>query len=98
MRNWMTMMAVGAAMLIAAGSARAVERMDEAARPAGREMVRDARSVEPSHLARTGVDAMKTDRADLVTRDELDKELRALVDRLERERPTPPEPTFTDAG
>ena len=98
MRYWMTVMAGGAAMLIAAGSARAVERMDEAAGPAGRERVGDARSVETTHPPRTGMDGSKTDRADLVTRDALDEALRAVVDRLERERPQPPEPTFTDAG
>jgi hypothetical protein len=94
------MMAVGsAAVLFAAGSARAAEPTYEANASAKQESVRDARGGEPSAPAPTMREVVDGDRSGFVTHDELQKQTQAIYERLEREQNARnPTPTFTDAG
>jgi hypothetical protein len=99
MRNWKMMMVGGAAMLISVGSARAVEQVDGATASAQRATSWEAKGGGPSDPARAKADLANGDASGFVTRDELEKDIRALIERLERERNARfPAPTFTDAG
>jgi hypothetical protein len=95
------MMAAVAAVLMAVGSARAVDRVDGAAAPAGR---KNADDVAIDRESRPAVTKMKptdaTDRSGYITREEFMKYYGAVLDRIARDEKArqPPEPTFTDAG
>jgi hypothetical protein len=99
MRYWKTMMAGGAAMLISVGSARAVEPVDGATAAAQQEISRYAKAGQPSDPAQAKPDAVNGDASGYVTRDELEKYSRALIERLDRERNAQVSaPTFNDFG
>jgi hypothetical protein len=102
MRQWM--MAAGAVVLMAAGSAGAVEQATGVVAPATGTTSSDTRRDVASGVAPTKAtpgDGLRTaaDGSGFVTRDELTRFRNALLEQLERERNEQhPEPTFTDAG
>ena len=99
MRYWKMMAGVGAATLISAGSARAVEQVDGAATPVRQETSWAAQGGEPSESARAKTDGVNADASGYVTHDELEKYTREIIERLDRERTAQVSPpTFTDAG
>jgi hypothetical protein len=105
MRYWKKLVAGGAAMLVSVGSAyagqepSAVERVGGVTTSAGPEASWDAKGRAPSDPARAMPDAVSGDGSGFVTHDELEKDVRTLIERLERERNAQvPAPTFTDAG
>ena len=92
-------------MLISVGTARAgqepsgVPQMDGATTSARQETSWGARGGAPSDPARAKADAVSGDGSGFVTRDELEKDVKALIERIERERnERVPAPTFTDVG
>src|SRR5690242_13671085 len=103
MRCWKmtkTMVVAGsAAVLFAAGSARAAEATYDGTAWAKQSSMRDAREAEPSAPAQTMREVVDGDRSGFVTHDELQKQTQAIYERLEREQEAPNRaPTFTDAG
>jgi hypothetical protein len=105
MRDWKKMMAVGAAMLISEGSAyagqnpSAVDRVDGTTSPARQVRSWDARGSGPSDPAQAKTVVANGDGSGYVTRNELEKFSREIVERVERARDGQvPTPTFTDAG
>jgi hypothetical protein len=96
MQHWKTM-AAGAAMLISVGSTHAVEQTDGGTASARWESIRDAKGAEAYDAARAKADVANRD--GYVTRDELEKYSRELIERLDRERNAQVSaPTFTDQG
>ena len=99
MRSWKMMMAGGVAMLISVGSARAIEQEDGATASAQGATSWEAKGGEPSDPAGAKADLANGDAAGFITRDELEKDTRALIERLDGERNAQlSAPTFTDAG
>ncbi len=93
------MMAGGAAMLISVGSARAVEQVDGATASARQATSWEAKGDAQSDPARAKMDLVNGEGSGFVTRDELEKSTRELIERLDRERNAGlSAPTFTDAG
>jgi hypothetical protein len=106
MRDWKKMMVAGAAMLMSVGSANAgqeqsaVERVEGATTSARQVASWDAKGRGPSDPARAKTDVTASgDGSGYVTRDELEKYTREIIERFERARNAQvPAPTFTDAG
>jgi hypothetical protein len=106
MRDWKKMVVAGAAMLMSVGSAyagqkpSAVGRVDGATTSAPQVTRWEAKESEPSDPARAKTDvAASGDGSGYVTRDELEKYTREIIERAERARNAQvPAPTFTDAG
>jgi hypothetical protein len=106
MRDWKKMVAAGAAMLISVGPAyagqkpSALDRVDGTATSARQVTSWEAKGSELSDPARAKTDvAASGDGSGYVTRDELEKYTREIIERVERARIAQvPAPTFTDAG
>ena len=106
MRDWKKMVAAGAAMLISVGPAyagqkpSALDRVDGTATSARQVTSWEAKGSELSDPARAKTDvAASGDGSGYVTRDELERAVKATIERFERERAAQaPPPTFTDAG
>jgi hypothetical protein len=106
MRDWKKMVVAGAAVLMFAGSAyagqqpSAVDRLDGATTSAPQGTIWDAKGGVPTDPARAKTDvAASGDGSGYVTRDELERAVKATIERFERERAAQaPPPTFTDAG
>jgi hypothetical protein len=106
MRDWKKMIAAGATMLVSVGPAyagqksSAVDRVDGTATSSRQVTSWEAKSSEPSDPARANTDvAASSDGSGYVTRDELEKYTREMIERYERARNAQvPAPTFTDAG
>jgi hypothetical protein len=99
MRYWKMMVGVGAATLVSAGSARAVERVDGAATPERQETSWAAKGGEPPAPARAKTDGVNADASGYVTHDQLEEYTKEIIERLDRERNAQVSPpTFTDAG
>ena len=106
MRDWKKMVVAGAAVLMFAGSAyagqqpSAVDRLDGATTSAPQGTIWDAKGGVPTDPARAKTDvAASGDGSGYVTRDDLEKYTREIIERVERARNAQvPAPTFTDAG
>jgi hypothetical protein len=99
MRRWM--MAGGAAMMVVAGTAGAVEPASDAlARPARTsEAKSEVRGSSATVYPSEARDAVGADPSSFVTHDELSRFRDTVVEQLEHERhEQQPAPTFTDAG